>query len=236
MNTLIAHVKARLTSTVPMPDAPAGWIVMNAPRPLIGQMTLDNGPFLTGRFYAAVDPADPRAADYIKTNINLDCRVVISVTRPVLIEMALGLTRYAEEYRASYSDDQLFTMLPLHRLADKTVSELTKMMDSATTKLAPPAPAPAAVPARGEPGYYDTPAFRQDQDDAVAKAFEAVAVFAPEVAKVLFDEDARWDFQDAAGNSVEFPTNAERPFADYVGILEDAADIVDFPSTYLRAQ
>jgi hypothetical protein len=70
---------------------PAGWIVFNAARPLAGSLieadsdralasgmvpNVWTGVFISGVFYAAVDPADDDAQQWIDQNRNLDARVL----------------------------------------------------------------------------------------------------------------------------------------------------------------
>jgi hypothetical protein len=48
-------------------DVPVGWRVFNAPRPLHGHKTWQ-GAFITGVFYAAVEPEGAYADDYVEHN------------------------------------------------------------------------------------------------------------------------------------------------------------------------
>jgi len=90
-------------------EAPEGWTVWNAPRPLYGAKTW-TGEFITGRLYAAQDPGDPDPTlDYetvIEENRRLDARelVYISVAEfrrrvdewagPYAARMGIDLTRF----------------------------------------------------------------------------------------------------------------------------------------------
>ena len=76
---------------------PAGWIVMNAPRPLLGSVTMQ-GDFVTGRFYAAIDPDDSMAKSFICENVKLDARIVVVVDRDTQMELALHGNKYRDQY------------------------------------------------------------------------------------------------------------------------------------------
>lgn len=52
-------------------QCPAGWIVFNAPRPLFGTECWQ-GQFRHGVFYAAINPSDPYAQQWIRENAYLD--------------------------------------------------------------------------------------------------------------------------------------------------------------------
>lgn len=124
-------------------DVPAGWVVMNAPRPLVGTKVLEGGPFLSGRFYAAIDPADSMAANYLDTNRRLDAVVVIHATREQQVEMALIGNEYAEQYRAEYQGDALYEVLsPLDKLSGKTAGELKALLSQVQAGAAAPGPVP----------------------------------------------------------------------------------------------
>ena len=122
----VSGVKARFIAERVM-DVPADWIVMNAPRPLLGTKTLDGGPFLSGRFYAAIDPAESAAKSFVEQNVKLDARVVLQEIAPELqVEMALVDNKYADTYRSDFQGDELFDVLlpQINSLQDKTVAEL----------------------------------------------------------------------------------------------------------------
>lgn len=126
----VSGMKARFTSETVM-DVPGDWIVMNAPRPLLGTKTLEGGPFLSGRFYAAIDPADSAAAAFVVENKKLDARVVFQGIPPELqVEMALVGNKYAETYRSDFQGDELFDVLvpQINNLQDKTVAELESII------------------------------------------------------------------------------------------------------------
>ena len=56
-------------------QAPEGWLVFNAPRPIYGHKDWI-GDFLTGVFFVAVDPEGDNAEWMIKRNTELDARLL----------------------------------------------------------------------------------------------------------------------------------------------------------------
>lgn len=120
----IADFKGRVFAAKTF-DVPENWIVMNAPRPLLGHQTFSNGPFLSGRYYAAIDPCDSMASIYIEKNRQLDARVVIQASKAVQVEMALVELKYAEQYRSDFSGEELYRAVsPERRLCDRSVTDL----------------------------------------------------------------------------------------------------------------
>jgi hypothetical protein len=85
-------IKGVVTSSDPMAGVPHGdnWVLMNAPRPLLGTETMSNGEFLSGRFYAAIDPADSMAAAYIAENVKFNASVVFIADEATQEIMALN--------------------------------------------------------------------------------------------------------------------------------------------------
>jgi len=65
------------------------WLVMNAPRPLVGDTVLDNGPMLEGRFYALIDLSDAGAAQAITENRSNGAVAVFAADKATQIAMAL---------------------------------------------------------------------------------------------------------------------------------------------------
>ena len=61
-------------------QAPDGWLVFNAPRPIYGHREWI-GDFITGVFYVAVDPDAPEATHYIMRNGQLDAKLLHYVTQ-----------------------------------------------------------------------------------------------------------------------------------------------------------
>ena len=91
-----------------IPDAvPENWIVCNAPRPLYGDYNWE-GPFITGVFYAGIDPEGDEAAFCLHRNAELDARRLIFHTRQELIDYAVEWYRvnYPEAYEKIELDDK----------------------------------------------------------------------------------------------------------------------------------
>lgn len=94
----VDDMKAVMTENKPL-DVPGDWLVMNAPRPLVGDKVLEGGEFLTGRFYAAIDPAGKYAATQIDANRKLDAAIVMQgVSRETQMAMTLVENKYKAEY------------------------------------------------------------------------------------------------------------------------------------------
>ena len=104
----VDHVQTRMVSAMPV-SVPANWIVMNAPRPLLGHTTMQ-GDFLTGRFYAGIDPCDDMASHYIKANVQLDARLVVEVSRETQMALALHGDKYRDAYM-KYPANERYEML-----------------------------------------------------------------------------------------------------------------------------
>jgi hypothetical protein len=95
-------IKAVITSDEPMPGVAVGanWVVMNAPRPLLGTETMSDGEFLDGRFYAAIDPNDYMAQAYVDANVKLAASVVFVADEATQTEMALNTIN--QDYLPAY--------------------------------------------------------------------------------------------------------------------------------------
>ncbi|OUR72405.1 hypothetical protein A9Q78_07010, partial [Methylophaga sp. 41_12_T18] len=107
-------------------DAPDDWIVMNASRPLVGDM-YSEGDFLAGRFYVAIDPKSEYAVQNVDQNNKLDARVVIYASKKQQNDAVLFGEKYAAEYRedAETIDDLYNNLSVKHEsFRDKTVSEI----------------------------------------------------------------------------------------------------------------
>lgn len=88
-----------------------GCAVFNAPRPLLGKAhTCED--WCHGRFYAEVDLTDSVSHVLIKRNIELDARVVVSVSEVDIVEMLLVDNKYEDRYRERPFDEQLEMLLP----------------------------------------------------------------------------------------------------------------------------
>lgn len=100
----------KIYTTKPRPEAiPASWTIYNAPRPLYGD-TEWRGDFLTGIFYAAVDPnADIATATWmIRTNETNGAAEVVYVTETQAIEAYLRNNRHADKYRQMLADSDKY--------------------------------------------------------------------------------------------------------------------------------
>ena len=85
-------------------NAPEGWRVFNAPRPLYGHMTWD-GEFVSGLFYAAVDPSEANTEAHVERNRALDARELVFLTQEELDERVdAHAARLAEEYGIDASE------------------------------------------------------------------------------------------------------------------------------------
>jgi hypothetical protein len=164
----VDDMKAVMTENVVM-DVPAGWLVMNAPRPMVGQKTLENGEFLTGRFYGAVDPSDAYAASTIETNRKLDAAIVMQgVDRATQMAMAMVGSKYRDDYLAM-SEDERYKALSakIKKLYGKPYGELKALMAQAKAE-----PAPAAVSAEEE----DTGTIESEGRDNTVKTAKGTKV------------------------------------------------------------
>lgn len=124
------QVKTRMVDSLSV-DFPEGWIVMNAPRPLLGTKTV-KGEFECGRFYAAIDPTDPMADAYLSENVKLDARLLVAVSRETQMEVALHGHCYRDQYLL-HEPDERYHMLnsTLAKFRDMPYGELKTAICSA---------------------------------------------------------------------------------------------------------
>lgn len=138
-DSLIAGIKTHYVAIRPFAESevPADWLVMNAPRPLLGTKTIDNGEFLTGRYYAAIDPSDYMAAAYVKENIKLAAEMVLYAEMPVQIEMALeGAGEYRAAYEAMPTEKRTNAVKPLiNRIQGKPYAEAKAFLNAARSRV-----------------------------------------------------------------------------------------------------
>ncbi len=126
----VGDISARLSDESFIEDVPADWIIMNAPRPLLGHVIIDNGPFISGRFFAGIDPSCSLATPYIANNKSMNACVVIRATKEEQVDLALVGHMYADKYRTKYSGDRLYeTLNPQSKLHGKTVNELIALRE-----------------------------------------------------------------------------------------------------------
>lgn len=126
----IQHLKTRMVDALAV-DAPVGAIVMNAPRPLIGNQTMD-GDFVTGRHYAVITPSDPMAGAFVEENRKLDARLLVIVPRETQMALALHGNPYREKY-LSLNPDERYARLgnAMEKFRDMPYGELTKAIAEA---------------------------------------------------------------------------------------------------------
>jgi hypothetical protein len=144
-------------------DNDARWLVMNAPRPLVGDSVNENGPFLEGRFWALIDLTDSGAALAIETNRKLAAKAVFYATKATQDGMALQAMRpeYAERYMEMPDDERGDILKPFVRKLNegKTYGELkalaAKGMPTAPEAQTEPQPDPAQVKAAREQAIKD---------------------------------------------------------------------------------
>jgi hypothetical protein len=86
---------------------PTNWELYNAPRPLYGKTW--EGDFISGIFYAAIDPSHPDASIWREENRKLDATRIMFVSQDSVIE------EMVEYYRERYADDfdEIFSQYPL---------------------------------------------------------------------------------------------------------------------------
>jgi hypothetical protein len=96
------------------PQAPLGWEIYNAPRPLYGSR--DNsgpytwqGEFISGVFYAAIDPDDPDAEMWRQKNEQLDAVRLEFVSRQSVIDEMVEY--YRQRFPCTF--EKIFTEHPL---------------------------------------------------------------------------------------------------------------------------
>jgi len=102
LQTRVDGMRGVVATMSPFKDLPPGWIVMNAPRPLLGDELVENGELAHGRFYAAIDLASSMAERYLDENARLDAHVLFAAEESVLAAMALQAepARYHTNYMA----------------------------------------------------------------------------------------------------------------------------------------
>lgn len=130
---LAGELQARVTADenikgmLSLMDAPADWLLMNAARPLMGHKTLGGGPFLAGRFYAAIDPSDSMAERYVEENRKLDGHVVFFADKKAQADLILWEDKYEARYRDEFEGDELYAVLSgrVRELNELSFGELT---------------------------------------------------------------------------------------------------------------
>lgn len=98
-------------------EAAPGWEIYNAPRPLFGTRVWQ-GDFISGVFYAAVDPNDPDANRFRENNKNLDATLLEFVTRQSVID------EMVQYYHDKYPADKVEKIFTEHPLDDMKTQEM----------------------------------------------------------------------------------------------------------------
>ena len=113
----MSEVKLRYTISERPVQAPEGWRIFNAPRPICGTVVCENGqwqgktwigPFVSGIIYAAVNPSDPDAAAWIATNRDMDACELVYITEQQAYDVGLAYyqTNFPDELAEIKMDEQ----------------------------------------------------------------------------------------------------------------------------------
>lgn len=123
----VDHLKTRMVERLTV-DVPATWIVMNAPRPLLGTRTME-GDFVTGCFYAVIDPCDPMAENFVSENEKLDARLLAEISRETQMEVALLDNEHRNQYMQREPEERYKLLAPtLNKLRDLPYGELRALI------------------------------------------------------------------------------------------------------------
>lgn len=126
----LADAKVVFARGLQLPSNP-DHVIFNAPRPLLGTQ-LSCTDWCHGRFYAQVNLADAYATAFVKQNIGLDARVVVTVTDEEVVEMLLIDNRYRDRYREFAFEQQLEMLLPnLSKIQSLQYGDALAMLDVA---------------------------------------------------------------------------------------------------------
>jgi hypothetical protein len=98
-DSVIANMPCVFSLDVAPSLIPLGHILMNAPRPLLGNKA-EVDAFVHGRFFVLLDASDPYSAIYAAENAKLDAYVVLPASRAQITEMVLEGCKYEDSYRA----------------------------------------------------------------------------------------------------------------------------------------
>lgn len=97
LNEKLGVIKAVVATAESQPTFPENWIVMNAARPLLGHASQE-GKFLDGVYYAAINPDDGMAGAYLEENRKLSASVVVTASEEEQAQMAIFENRHRNEY------------------------------------------------------------------------------------------------------------------------------------------
>jgi hypothetical protein len=116
-------MQTRKVVNFPRPkEAPKGWEIYNAPRPLFGtrennKVYTREGEFISGIFYAAINPDDPDANMWREENEQLNATRLEYVTRQSVIDEMV--TYYKQRY-----PDRVEKMFNEHPLEKEETQEM----------------------------------------------------------------------------------------------------------------
>lgn len=113
----IENVPAVVCESLPG-DLPKDWIIMNAPRPLLGDK-VEQGQFMHGVHYAAINPGVEFADELMKRNLMDDARVVFVANMET--QTAMALETISPEYQETYRK------MPATRRADAIKTFVLKL-------------------------------------------------------------------------------------------------------------
>ena len=153
----VDHLKTRMVEDIGF-DVPAGSIVMNAPRPLLGT-TKATGEFLTGRHYAIISSDDSMAATYIAENVKMDARLLVVASKDVQMSVALDGNEYRDQYMELDADERYQRLSSsLEKFRDMPFGELKlKMAQSAEKSIIKPMIEQVSSPAVVVDGMFTGP-------------------------------------------------------------------------------
>lgn len=134
----LPQARAVVVTETPFNDLPEGWVVMNAPRPLLGQRT-GQGDFAHGRHFAALDPAEGEfSVSFYARNIADDARVAFVASRDEQLAMAVQTIpqEYRDAYMAMDAEQRQRVLQPfVAKLNDRTYGELVELAAQASAGL-----------------------------------------------------------------------------------------------------
>lgn len=222
---LAGELQARVTADesikgmLSLMDAPSNWLLMNAARPLLGHKTLGGGPFLAGRFYAAIDPSDNMAEPYVEENRKLDGHVVFYADKKDQIDLILWEDKYESRYREEFEGDELYKVLSgrVGELNDLSFGELTArklLVQSAAVGTEQAQDEPSEKPPATDVITAESPVVEGDQQsESITLAREVERLFREgkhEESFALFNTDP-------SANALEFETFVEAMHASAGG-------------------
>lgn len=153
-NSVISNMPCVFSLDVAPSAIPQGHILMNAPRPLLGE-TVGISLFIHGRFFVLLDSSDPYSALYAAENAKLDAYVVLPATREQITEMVLDGCKYESNYRAMEESDRWDALSPrIERIQRLPLTEAQAKLSRAKSKLEGPSVEIHAILAIDHEGQY----------------------------------------------------------------------------------